>query len=77
MNENKLIERLRWWSKECDRTNFGCQARNTLDESADFIESTLHLIDYIEEWSEVGEPQEGIKKAIKEWREKYDDCSKM
>ena len=31
----KLIEQLRWWAAECDRTNFGCQARKLLIEAAD------------------------------------------
>ena len=34
----RLIERLRWWAHECDRTNRGCQARETLLEAADEIE---------------------------------------
>ena len=33
----KLVEQLRWWSVECDRTNFGCQARKLLVEAADYI----------------------------------------
>jgi hypothetical protein len=33
----KLVEQLRWWATECDRTNFGCQARKLLAESADYI----------------------------------------
>jgi hypothetical protein len=34
----RLIERLRWWAAECDRTNFGCQAREMLLEAADALE---------------------------------------
>lgn len=34
----RLIERLRWWAAECDRTNFGCQARGMLLEAADALE---------------------------------------
>ena len=33
----KLVEQLRWWATECDRTNFGCQARKLLVEAADYI----------------------------------------
>ena len=31
----RLTEQLRWWAAECDRTNFGCQARKLLLEAAD------------------------------------------
>lgn len=34
----RLIEQLRWWATECDRTNFGCQARKLLIEAADALE---------------------------------------
>lgn len=34
----RLIERLRWWAHECDRTNHGCQASEMLLEAADEIE---------------------------------------
>ena len=27
MDIEKLIERLRWWAENCDRTNYGCHAR--------------------------------------------------
>ena len=40
----KLVEQLLWWSDECDRTNFGCQARKLLVEAADYIANgvTVH-----------------------------------
>lgn len=34
MDIEKLIERLKWWTEECDRTNYGCQARQTLQDAA-------------------------------------------
>ena len=36
----RLIEQLRWWAAECDRTNFGCQARKLLLEAADALEQS-------------------------------------
>ena len=30
--KEKLIEQMKWWAEECDRTNFGCQAKKTLQE---------------------------------------------
>lgn len=38
VNNMRLIEQLRWWAKECDRTNFGCQARSLLIEAAEALE---------------------------------------
>lgn len=40
MDIEKMIERLKWWAEECDRTNRGCQARKTLQDAADTL-STL------------------------------------
>ena len=34
----RLIEQLRWWAAEYDRTNFGCQARKLLLEAAEALE---------------------------------------
>lgn len=34
----RLIEQLRWWAAECDRTNFGCLARKLLLEAAEALE---------------------------------------
>lgn len=34
MDIEKLIEQLKWWAKECDRTNKGCQARRILQDAA-------------------------------------------
>ena len=34
MDCEKLIEEMKWWAEECDRTNFGCQAKKTLKEAA-------------------------------------------
>ena len=34
----RLIEQLRWWADECDRTNFGCQSRKLLLEAAEALE---------------------------------------
>ena len=33
----KLVEQLLWWSNECDRTNFGCQASELLVAAANYI----------------------------------------
>jgi len=38
VNDMRLIEQLRWWATECDRTNFGCQARKLLLEAAEALE---------------------------------------
>ena len=27
MDYEKLVEQMKWWAEECDRTNFGCQAK--------------------------------------------------
>lgn len=40
MDIEKLIEQLKWWAKECDRTNKGCQARRILQDAATAL-STL------------------------------------
>ena len=32
MEIERLIEQMKWWAEECDRTNFGCQAKKTLQE---------------------------------------------
>ena len=40
MDIEKLIEQLRWWADNCDRTNYGCQARPFLLDAATAI-STL------------------------------------
>lgn len=42
MDIEKLIERLKWWTEECDRTNYGCQAIQTLQEAAAAL-STLQI----------------------------------
>lgn len=43
----KLVEQLRWWSAECDRTNFGCQARKLLVEAADYIANSVTVQEWI------------------------------
>lgn len=43
----KLVEQLRWWASECDRTNFGCQARKLLGEAADYIENGVTVQEWI------------------------------
>ena len=37
MGIEKLIEQMKWWAEECDRTNFGCQAKKTLQEAANAL----------------------------------------
>ena len=37
MDIEKLIEQMKWWAEECDRTNFGCQAKKTLQEAANAL----------------------------------------
>lgn len=34
MDIKKLIEQPKWWAEECDRTNFGYQAKKTLRDAA-------------------------------------------
>ena len=43
----KLVEQLRWWATECDRTNFGCQARKLLVEAADYIVNGVTVQEWI------------------------------
>ena len=43
----KLVEQLRWWAAECDRTNFGCQARKLLVEAADYIAHGVTVQEWI------------------------------
>ena len=40
MDIEKLIEQLRWWAENCDRSNYGCHARPFLLEAATAL-STL------------------------------------
>ena len=47
----KLVEQLRWWSNECDRTNFGCQASELLVSAANYI---AHGVT-VQEWIPVDE----------------------
>ena len=57
----RLIEQLRWWADECDRTNFGCQARKLLLEAAEALEKAEPVkhgkwetvIDNDEFWGEI------------------------
>ena len=56
----KLVEQLRWWSNECDRTNFGCQASELLVAAANYIANGLT----VQEWISVAEPS-------KEYRDEY------
>ena len=47
MDYEKLVEQMKWWAEECDRTNFGCQAKKTLQEAANALsmlqDEKLHL----------------------------------
>lgn len=43
----KLVEQLLWWSNECDRTNFGCQARKLLVEAANYISSGVTVQEWV------------------------------
>lgn len=54
----KLVEQLRWWAAECDRTNFGCQASKLLVEAADYIIANGVTV---QEWIPVTErlPEDG------------------
>ena len=47
----KLVEQLRWWSNECDRTNFGCQASELLVAAANYIANCVT----VQEWISVEE----------------------
>ena len=39
MKYDKLIDDLRWWAEQCDRTNHGCQARRILLNAVTAIET--------------------------------------
>lgn len=48
MDYDKLIDGLRWWAEQCDRTNHGCQEKRILSGAATAIEnlrakSIMHL----------------------------------
>ena len=47
-----LVEQLRWWSNECDRTNFGCQASKLLVAAANYIGHGVT----VQEWKPISEP---------------------
>lgn len=44
VNDMWLAEQLRWWAAECDRTNFGCQARGALLEAAEVLEKSAPVV---------------------------------
>ena len=39
MDYYKLIDDMRWWAEQCDRTNYGCQAKRILSGAAFAIET--------------------------------------
>ena len=43
----KLVEQLRWWSNECDRTNLGCQASELLVAAANYIANCVTVQEWI------------------------------
>ena len=47
----KLVEQLRWWATECDRTNYGCQASKLLVAAAKYIANGVT----IQQWIPVSE----------------------
>ena len=47
----KLVEQLRWWATECDRTNCGCQASKLLVAAAKYIANNVK----VQEWISVSE----------------------
>ena len=47
----KLVEQLRWWSNECDRTNPGCQASELLVAAANYIANCVT----VQEWYSVND----------------------
>ena len=52
----KLVEQLRWWATECERTNFGCQARKLLAEAADYIAHGVTVWEWISVKDRLPEP---------------------
>ena len=52
-----LVEQLLWWSNECDRTNFGCQASKLLVAAANYIANGVT----VQEWAPVDDrlPENG------------------
>ena len=74
----KLVEQLRWWSDECDRTNFGCQARKLLVEAADYIANGVT----VQEWISVNDerkPKEGedVLVAVFHGYDTYTDIDRL
>ena len=52
----KLVEQLRWWSNECDRTNFGCQASELLVAAANYIANCVTVQEWISVEDRLPEP---------------------
>lgn len=53
---DKLVEQLRWWSNECDRTNFGCQASELLVAAANYIANGVTVQEWIPVEDRLPEP---------------------
>ena len=52
----KLVEQLRWWSNECDRTNLGCQASELLVAAANYIANCVTVQEWISVEDRLPEP---------------------
>ena len=52
----KLVEQLRWWSNECDRTNLGCQASELLVAVANYIANCVTVQEWISVEDRLPEP---------------------
>ena len=74
MDIEKLIEQLKWWAEECDRTNKGCQARRILQDAATAF-STLQA-----ENEKLRAELEQVKRerdAAVSWAQKYTESIDM
>ena len=61
MDIEKLIEQLRWWADNCDRTNYGCQVRRILSGAATAL-STLQA------------ENEKLRAELEKVKQKYDEA---
>ena len=59
----KLVEQLRWWSNECDRTNFGCQASKLLVAAANYIANGVTVQEWIQVDDRLPEIPEGLAES--------------
>lgn len=72
MDIEKLIEQLRWWADNCDRTNYGCQARPFLLDPATALSTLQTENEKLRgELEQVKAERDAAVERIREW-EKFD-----